>query len=245
MINIKTILSDVQMDLGDNAHEAIQRAEYVDTINNILRKVALQTRIYIKRKIYQPNDGSNTDPVYQCRIAPEDAPVLLLTVYRSDDQQNWLECAEYGYETNMATLRGESTFIKNNGRLNKRHYHTQYMDEDTNQIDDGRYLIFNEPIKENEFVAVDFVSSNSVDVILWEDNMTLQVPDFLEDAIRYGVQWKLMERIFNRGNNKYESRAMLAKRNYDRYLKKARSIALNYLNIGDSMQIQPINYLPE
>ena len=245
MVDIKLILSDVQMDLGDHAHEAIQRAEYVDSVNNILRKIAQRTKIWINRKIYQPNDGTGTAPVYQCAIDSADSPVALISVYRSNDNLNFLECREYGYETNMATLRDESSFKKNTSQLGKKHFHTQYRNEDTGAVDDGRYIIFNEPIIPNEFIAVDFISGRPMNVVTWDENMTLQVPDFLEDAIRYGLQWKLMERLYNRGNDSYGPRVNRAMENYDTYEREASSIANNYLHKGSSMQITPINYLPE
>lgn len=246
MVDIKTILSDVQMDLGDNANEAIQRAEYVDTINNIIRTVSSETRIYLNRKIYTPNDGTSTDPIYQCTVAASDSPHFLLTVYRKKITETlFTECREYGYQTNMATLRGERSFQKNDVQLGTREFHTQFMNESTGLVDDGRHIIFNEPIEPLEEIAVDFVSNAPITVVTWSENMTLQVPNFLEDAVRYGVQYRLMERLFNRGNNDYSSRAQVAERNYDKALKKARAYANNYLHKGSGMQLRPIKWLPE
>lgn len=185
MVDIKTILSDVQMDLADSDHTAVQRAEYVDTVNNILRTVALNTRVWINRKIYTPNDGSQTPPVYQCSIAPIDSPVFLLAVYRKGtDETHFLECREYGYQSNMATLRGESSFQKNDIQLGRRSFNTQYRNENTLAIDDGLYIIFNDEIELNEQIAVDFVSGRPFDVVQWTDTMTLQIPDFLEHSVR-------------------------------------------------------------
>lgn len=246
MVNLQTIMSDVQMDLGDMAHTAVQRAEYVDTLNNIIRKVALDTRVWINRLIFTPNTGTQPTPVYQCAIPAVNSPVYLLTVYRkATSDTDFLECREYGYQSNMATLRNESSFQKNDIQLGRRNFHTQYRDENTLLTDDGLYIIFNEEIEINEQIAVDFISIRPINVVLWTNGMTLQVPDFLEDSIRYGLQWKLMERIYNRGNEAYGSRSQLAKANYNEALHKARAIALNYKDLNSSMQITPIRYLPE
>lgn len=246
MVDIKTILSDVQMDLGDNAHTAIQRAEYVDNVNNILRMVARETRIWINRKVYTPNDGTGTDPVYQVHILAEDSPVKLLAVYRKAlSESKYVECREYGRQSNLATMRNNPSFQKNDLQLGRIHFHTQYLDEDTNTVDDGRYLIFNTAFETGEQVAVDFVSGSPISIALWSENMTLQVPDFLEDTIRYGLQYRLMERIFNRGRDEYLSRVQIAKENYTTALNKARAIARNYLDENSQMVITPWNYLPE
>lgn len=246
MVDIKTILSDVQMDLGDSANTAIQRAEYVDTVNNILRQVASKTKVWLARKVYTPNDGTGTDPIYQCALSPDDSPISIIAVYRKTlAESSYLECREYGYNSNIATLRGESSFQKNDIQLGRRNFHTQYMNEETNLIDDGVYIIFNQPIEASEQIAVDFISGDPVNVVLWSESMTLQIPDFLEDAVRYGLQWKLMERLYNRGNDSYGPRANKAEANYDKYLREARTEALNFKHSGSSLQVTPHIWLPE
>ena len=262
------VLSDVQSDIGDLAKEIIQNVEYLDLLNLTINDVARETETWVARWTGTPVTVTGSTPVFSVFVPYKNAaneviaPYRILRAIRTNGLQT-LETREYSIQTIQSTGAGNLSFSGNTSIVPMSAFATQ------RDSTDGFVLTFPSAILLDETIVIDFITSQPYDLEVWDaslisgkvtsnvslavkqdfanQNQAIQsiVPDFIYPTIRYGLLFRILERMFMQGNMNIQAQLGYAKNAYDKEMRKSKFHAQMPKDNQSSIQHQAHNFLPE
>ena len=252
MVTITRILSDAQNEIGDIAGERIQLGEWLDMLADVAHKVAAKTQVWIARYTVTPNPSTApVDPVptsvhipYTDTLGNTLAPFKFLRILTLRNGQGWQEAREWSFQSIARTAGGAKSFYQNDIQHDSRNFASTFIDPN-GAVVDGRSITFPVQFQLDEGFTVDFIQGVPFNYNLWTPTSTVTVPDFLVDVFREGLKWRAMDRLFNKGDDGFMSRADRAQMLYTRYLREAMGYTQMLLDEQSTPQTFPHIWLPE
>jgi len=253
MFTLNKILSDCQNAVGDISSERLTPVEWVDIINSISKEIARETRTWIKRYEAQPNEDGTVD-TSEVVLAPARQVHKLIKVMRGDGT-NWEPYVEYSAQAISNSLTGITSFGINDIII-KKGFSTKLVSA-TDEVDETLTLVFATKFDTGEYVAIDYITFNPMtsDFQSWNPNSTqVELPDWMENSLRYGILARVYEKLYQRGDNSALDRMRNAEEKYNGgvvmnfnggYLRVASAYARNLKDNYSKIKIQPLKYLGE
>lgn len=263
MKSLTAILSAVQSDLGDITQESIQPAEYVDFVNDVLNEVASQTETWIAIYNTTPITTAPLTPVYSVYVPYYDkgallSPYKLQRVIRSLNGYS-TETMEYSVQSIESSQNTGYPFVSNSFQVGDYAFSAQRDGLD------GFVISFATPISVNESITAEFIVGQPMLYGKWSPlNSTVSgtavlqsasnsganpipssVPDFLGNAMHYGILGKALQKLYMNGDDSKFQRMQWANTVYERSKKDAAYHSRMMKNNGSAVICQPINWLPE
>ena len=161
----------------------------------------------------------------------------------------WNECHEYSQQTIARTISGNSSFDINRSILGQNQFLTQFVDN-IGTMDGGINLLFGGSFYLNELCIIDFISGKPFrdnPLTMWDPQQAtpVQIPDFLYDTFRWGLQWLVSSELFSRGIDRFGRIAENSRFMYQDELISAIAYSKKFKDNRSSLTLQPINWLPE
>lgn len=120
---------------------------------------------------------------------------------------------------------------------------TGYEFNTLREADGTTKLVFSKEFEIAEQVVVTYLQERPFWPARWRE--TISIPYFLTTTIEWGLVWKLSEILFMRGDERFQSRAVYAKKQYDGLLRDATAYSRNFLDERSNPKAQPRMWLPE
>jgi hypothetical protein len=202
---------------------------------------SLQSDTYKTTKVVLPYTDANSNilSIYK-----------LIAVHRKNNSSTeWNVCLEmspqavirhhgtnYNYTINHNTDDGFSVNHLNEQRTNP-------------SVDGSMTLVFTQPFDYNEQCIVDYISGNPIQLQTWvtQDSMAddMNIPDFMGECVKFGLSWRLSEKAYNKGDERFAPRADRNYMHYQTMLSEAIVYAKRVKNQAGQINIQPYDVLPE
>jgi hypothetical protein len=255
MIDLAQIISEVQLDVNDEAGERVQRAEYVDMTNTVIRKIAEKTQIWIGRYVATPNPSATpvSPAPFKANIPLTDSlgnnisPWKFLRVVRSDGT-TWAETREYSLQAIGRKSSGKSMFPINQIDAGGNVFSTQLHNDSnggTNSVDGSITMNFATAFEQDEQVVFDFIQNVPFLLTTLTVPIGLSIPSWMEDAVKYGLLYKVQERLYNKGDETMTNRLLRTEQLYNRHVRDAQTYAYNLKDEHSTYQSFPRQILPE
>ena len=196
-------------------------------------------------KIYSYVDLNATTVILPYKIHNEwIAPYKFLSVYRGHSSTGIRETTEYSVQSISNTLGGIDSFRINPTVLNAGSFGTDFVNKAGTIVGDIR-LSFADTFLMDEKVYIDYISQTPFKITNWNQTPPISIPDFLQQSFIYGLTWLIADMLYNRGNQYYMAVADRNKMYFDRYLRDAVGYTRMLRNNNSTLQMRPINWLPE
>lgn len=201
-----------------------------------------------------PVTGQILSPYRILKITRSDKPAIN-TIGENTDI-NFRETREYSIQSVNASQAGNAPFVVNNLDMDNVGFGTHFMDANKKEVSDGRTIAFATKFEYGETVIVDFIQSEPFQMTAWFEYVypsiipntnpypPLDIPNFLYNAYRWGIQWQICERLYAAGDESFAPRADRARQYYDTYLREAMAYAQMLLDKNSFIQSQPRIWLP-
>lgn len=157
---------------------------------------------------------------------------------------SWFETTEYSPQAILASVSGIDSFRINETQLDARAFSTQFMNRTLSAIN-GITLKFATGFSIGDKVCIDYISGTPFTVTQWLNPVAQSIPEFLERPMKFGMLWEIFRKLYNKGDNNAQNKAIMNQQLYDKYLREAQGYSLMLRNKESSLQIQPINFLSE
>lgn len=161
----------------------------------------------------------------------------------------WNECREFSAQSVGAATSGNLPFMGNRSQLGAYDFSTMHTDPLGN-TDGNITLVFGSPFDADESCVVDFITNrpfrhNPFDKIIAHPTLPVMFPDALYDVFFWGLLYRVLLRLFNRGDIQLQSRVQMADQKYQHYLLEAAGYTKNFKDNKSAMISQPINWFQE
>lgn len=274
MKTLTQVLSRVQQDLGDIAFERLQRAEYIDTINDIIYELSTELRIWVQQTRIIPFSAVITLEY------PDEATMLLDTTQANKTEAVVLETNERWRYYDGAWESYPYTSVKIDPDVAriwkfldvKRNGFTAY-EQSFQSARHGAQTGYNYPQDGNNtrrdgyrFSALRR-SDNGMDLTfdrefdLGEEVIvsylleqpyqplvwleTTTFPEVIVQALRNGVVQALSTRLWQQGDDKQEKRMQAAQKAYASSLARAKAYLKNLKDENTATVVEPFMWLSE
>jgi len=256
MISLHQIISQAITSFKNLDFEEIGEAEIVDMTNDIAMDIAEETDYYIRRYSSVPKSDA-TDPDTNILTMPftdatnqvDMSAYSILQVIRGRDKM--VPCHEYSYQAVRTQMTDNYPFPRR-GKLDKYSYHASF------DIDTGDMLLyFGGNFELNELAVVTYTTNkpfgdpiygndpNSLTKLPKSATLQLSIPDFMRNAFRYGLIFRMAETLYYKGNDSLTWRMKEADNRYKHHLLKAKSYIMSYKNKGHGIKTSTINWFDE
>jgi len=176
----------------------------------------------------------------------------LLNVFRtytnSEGTQTFAKCREYSMQTIQNNFDGKP-FDINTTSLDEMDFAVFPQHGRYDTTNDSMILLFGSTFEETDRVVVDYISNRPLDTMLvWLSTTAtpqFDIPDYLYFSFKYGALWQMAESLFAQGDESKQGIMVMAKANYDKYVRDAAGYTKNLKSNPSSLQAQPLNWLPE
>ena len=172
------------------------------------------------------------------------APFKFISVFRGYPDGTIKETTEYSMQSVQNTQAGVNSFRINNTYFDGGKFATDFVNKEGTLIGDIK-LEFADTFLMNERVYIDYISQVPFKISNWNQNPPIMIPEFVEQSFIYGLTWLLADMLYNRGNQYYMNIADRNKAYFDRTLRDAVGYTRMLRNNDSTLQMQPINWLPE
>lgn len=203
-----------------------------------------------------PTTGQLLSPYLLTKVTRVDRVVSDLLGDNTEAQFN--ETREYSIQAVQRTHDGAAAFGVNNMDIDYG-FGTHFVDKNMRLVKDSRTLVFAKPFSLGETVIIDFIQSEPYNIVAWHEYEKagslpggttmpfppVDIPNFLYNAYRWGLQWNLSEKLYHQGDDSFLPRADRARQFFDKYLRDAMSYSHMLLDKNSVMQSQPIIWLGE
>ena len=196
-------------------------------------------------KVYSYVDLNATTVILPYKIHNEwIAPYKFLSVYRGHSSTGIRETTEYSVQSISNTLGGIDSFRINRTFFDGGKFGTDFVNKAGTISGDIRLHVADTFLMD-EKIFIDYISQTPFKITNWNQTPPISVPDFLQQSFIYGLTWLIADMLYNRGNNHYMTVADRNKVYFDRYLRDAVGYTRMLRNNNSTLQMQPINWLPE
>jgi len=214
--------------------------------------------------VYWENYGYGASSVYNVKLpfsisSVEISPHKFIRVVRGsvsgslDENGNeitgWTECEEFSQQAIGSTISGNASFNINNTSISEFGYQAQFTDA-LGAVDGSLTLIFGKSFTADEQVTIDYISGKPFKdntLTLWDPNATnpVQIPEFLYDCFRWGLQHQVAMELLAQGNERMADIVGMSERIFDKELMDAIAYSKKFKDNRSSITIQPLNWLAE
>lgn len=254
MISVRQVLSEVQNHFDDLSAEKIQLGEYLDIFNDVAMDIAEKSNAWIIRYEIIPKALATDDDTNMAIIPFTDTnePIDLGTFAFMQVLRGGVYCNEASYQHARNTYLGDNSYRVNKSLLSKNSFAT-HINPYTSNVE----LYFGETFEVQENVIVTLISNRpfgdpvfgqSANVVTtWEatDNPLNAIPDFTRNAFRWGIIYRIIERLYNRGDESMTWRRMNAEKKYEKELINISGYAWKRKDRYSKPQLQPVNWFGE
>jgi len=254
MISIRQILSEAQNHFDDLPNDRIQLGEYLDMFNDVAMDIAEKSNAWIIRYEIIPKALDTDDDTNIAIIPYTDTalPMDLSTFAFMQILRDGVYANEVAYQESRNTYMNDFTYRNNFTYLTKNSFST-HVNPYTYNIE----LYFGDNFELGENVIVTLISNrpfgnpvfgqNSNMVTKWEasDNPLNAVPDFTRNAFRWGMIYRIIERLYNRGDESYTWRRMNAEKKYEKALVEVSGYNWKRKDRYSKPKLQPVNWFGE
>lgn len=250
MIPLIRYIDKIKFYFSDLTSELIPNGELVDIVNATLSELAEETRIYIKRQKYV---HSQNEPTYYITLNIDNySPYRIFKVLKEGGNGTFLN--EYSNIAIFNQLNREYPFVINTTELINKGYATLHNIDINNQNindKDKLYLVFDQPIKTNEIVYIDYITNQPFgDPILQVDTFDkltkgydYKIPTFMDQVFEDLFKLKIAKTLMFK-KPEMANLLQILEQSYQKSLTRAVSYARNLKSL-DAITVQPLNFLAE
>jgi len=226
---------------------------YIGTTKTFYKARLLNTGIQPPNETYWFLCGVEFQNEYKINLPSNFKPFHVLRVLKIDSTSVYTEMREYSMQAVSRQSVNNNPFpINDVSFLNG--YSTQHYNdmEIPGTVDNSITWNFNFPLSQSDSIYIDYTQGSPFEIDIWKENPPLLIPDFLVEAFNYGLLYKMLERLYMKGNSTLQNQMYEARRQYKGNdpttklggaLRRAMGYAQNFKSEEYHMKIQPLKFL--